>query len=640
MFSLNIIYHLYETDDTGRKQIGEQICVLSKEDYSTIWIDFDEVNKGLKKMDLPSKTILETTNYRFRQYLGDDRLLIAESNNMFIYNYATKTIESEIFYLGGWVRECTLDEQTNTVYIGCDNGIIYTLKEGTLQKFNVGGAGMIKMDLYNNQLWSLNKGNILQVFDLQTNEKLINYYFITGKDNNLMMVGITPENYYFINKNGFGNFHFTGLDRKLYMPEQFDLKFNRPDLVMDKIGLTNKKVIQAYKKAYEKRLSKSGITEEMLSGEFHIPEVTIIGKESIKRSTQDEFIQLSFIAKDSTTKLFRANIWVNEVPIYGQNGIDLSKLDVSAIEKTIDIELSQGKNIIQVSVQNSAGAESLKETIEIEKENSNIKPNLYIVGIGIKNYQDSSMNLKYSDKDIRDFVALYKENKYFNQVLVDTLLNSSATLENLKTIKEKLLQSSINDHVIFMYSGHGLLDKELNYYLSSYNVDFSQPELNGIPYSEVDNLLDGIPARQKLVLIDACHSGEVDKDETKISETPSSSEIAQKTFDHKGSLFSVIGLGTSFELMKELFADIRRGTGAIVISSSSGKYFSFEDDIFQNGVFTYALKEILKDSVDNNNVLTVTELNKQLFQKVSDLTDNEQTPTVRNENQIQNFRVW
>jgi len=92
--------------------------------------------------------------------------------------------------------------------------------------------------------------------------------------------------------------------------------------------------------------------------------------------------------------------------------------------------------------------------------------------------------------------------------------------------------------------------------------------------------------------------------------------------------------------MKELFADIRRGTGAIVISSSSGKYFSFEDDIFQNGVFTYALKEILKDSVDNNNVLTVTELNKQLFQKVSDLTDNEQTPTVRNENQIQNFRVW
>ena len=249
------------------------------------------------------------------------------------------------------------------------------------------------------------------------------------------------------------------------------------------------------------------------------------------------------------------------------------------------------------------------------------------------------MNLKYSDKDIRDFIATYKNNNYFNHVYVDTLLNSSATFSNFKKLKDKLNQSSIDDHVIFMYSGHGLLDKELNYYLSSYDVDFLKPELKGIPYTEVDNLLDGIPARQKLVLIDACHSGEVDKEETKIADS-TSINIVQKTFNHKGSMFSVIGLGNSFELMKELFADIRRGTGAVVISSSSGKYFSFEDDQFQNGVFTYALKEIITESIENNTHLTVSDLNNYLVQKVSELTNGEQTPTTRSENQLQDFRVW
>ena len=52
--------------------------------------------------------------------------------------------------------------------------------------------------------------------------------------------------------------------------------------------------------------------------------------------------------------------------------------------------------------------------------------------------------------------------------------------------------------------------------MTNETINFSNPEENGIPYEEIENLLDGIPARQKILLLDACHSGEVDKEDLQV----------------------------------------------------------------------------------------------------------------------------
>ena len=62
---------------------------------------------------------------------------------------------------------------------------------------------------------------------------------------------------------------------KYYPSEQFDLKYNRPDIILDRLGYADSALVSAYHQAYQKRLKKMGFTEEMLEDDFHLPEIEI-----------------------------------------------------------------------------------------------------------------------------------------------------------------------------------------------------------------------------------------------------------------------------------------------------------------------------------------------------------------------------
>src|SRR5690606_14787946 len=137
---------------------------------------------------------------------------------------------------------------------------------------------------------------------------------------------------------------------------------------------------------------------------------------------------------------------------------------------------------------------------------------VYFIGIGIDRFSEEQYNLKFSCKDIRNLAQKLKS-KFGDKIIIDTLFNQKVTVDNIRILRQKLLQTQINDKVVISYSGHGLLSRDFDYYLSTYTVDFAMPEKNGLPYDALENLLDSIPARKKLLLIDACHSGEVDKED-------------------------------------------------------------------------------------------------------------------------------
>lgn len=491
-------------------------------------------------------------------------------------------------------------------------------------------------------LVSAELNNMLVFHDVPKQVEKLKVFPVEKKD----FVAVTDDNYYLMTKKSRNSVAFS-YNMQIYPFEQFDLIFNRPDIVLNKLQIISPQLQKAYKAAYLKRLEKMNFSEDMLSNEFHLPEVTIEQRLQLPTITKTRDFKLIIKAKDTKYLLDRINIWINGVPVYGMNGYNLRDKVLKQYTSEFILYLSKGMNKIQVSVMNENGVESLKETVEIKYTGETPKPSLHIAVIGISKYKDEKMNLHYAAKDAKDIAKLFASQKEkYDNIYTYRIINSDATRQNILQLKNMFLKSHVDDKVILFFAGHGVLDKELNYYLATYNMDFGNPKQKGLPYSAFEKLLDSIPAREKLLFIDACHSGEVDKNDSQlVSQQP----VVKDNITFRGIKFtgnrgmSVLGLQNSFELMKELFADLRRGTGAMVISSAGGGEFAYESKQWNNGVFTYAILEGLRTQhadLNKNNSIPVSELRDYVFNKVNELTNGRQNPTARRENLEFDFQIW
>lgn len=457
-------------------------------------------------------------------------------------------------------------------------------------------------------------------------------------------VVVTPDNYYMASKNALDAVSFR-IGNNLYPFEQFDLKLNRPDIIDDRMGKSPQGLINAYKYLYKKRLRKMNFTEEMLGEDFHLPEIKILTKD-IPLNTVDEQFKFTVKATDSKYILNRINVYVNDVPVYGFNGVSVKGNNTQSIEKDITVTLMPGNNKVQVSVLNDKGVESLRSTFNIIYEKEQTQGDLYIVTIGVSDYKDSLFNLKYAQKDARDIAStLELSESLYQNVHVKELTNSDVTKENIIGLSTYLESAKPNDAVIFFVAGHGVLDNDLDYFFATYDIDFNNPSDRGVSYSVFEEILANVHSYRKLLIMDTCHSGELDKEEVEMEQSADVKE-GDVTFRAAGAGVRQkegFGVQNSVELMQEVFSDVRKGTGATVISSAGGAEYAMESDEWQNGLFTYCLINGLKQKKADANYdgeINVSELRYYVYNAVKTLSDGKQKPTARSENLSLDYRVW
>jgi len=487
-------------------------------------------------------------------------------------------------------------------------------------------------------LFCASKNNTLVLWNWKDNKEI---QIIEGKFGAIIFC---PDNTYIASNKGVDLIAFKK-GTEYYTFEQFDLHFNRPDKVLQMLDYADPLLIKSYQQAYNKRLKKLGFKNSFQGIGIHIPNIIIENSEELKPTTKESKVILKIKASDTDYPLRSIIISVNGVPEGGVKGIDISDKKTKEHSLSYELQLSKGMNQIKVWSMNEKGAESYKKNIQIVCDKPPEKPTLYLVVVGVSGYKNPTLNLNYAAKDVRDFIQtmnLQRDN--YKEIIVDSLLNENATKEKIMTVKKRMSQTSSDDRVILFFAGHGLLDVNLDYYLATYDVDAANPATKGLSYDLFVDLVDAIPARNKLILMDACHSGEVDKDELEVigSETKVEADITFRAIPG-GTAVKTIGLNNSFEIMKQLFSDLRKSNGTTVISSAGGAEYAMEGDQWKNGVFTYCLQKALKDKradVNKDGKISLSELQVYLEEQVMLLTNGKQRPSSRVENISNDWQIW
>jgi len=164
---------------------------------------------------------------------------------------------------------------------------------------------------------------------------------------------------------------------------------------------------------------------------------------------------------------------------------------------------------------------------EVSDEKEQKQYSLYVLAIGISEYQDNDIsNLKYADDDAEDFLEMMSKRAkpLFKEVKSTLLINNNATTMNIKdTVTEIAGTCKKEDRFVFFLAGHGKLvedEKQMNnaqYHFFSHDaiIDNETEKIsNSIIHVELQYMIKAIPASQKIIFLDTCDSASALKKQT------------------------------------------------------------------------------------------------------------------------------
>jgi WD40 repeat protein len=211
---------------------------------------------------------------------------------------------------------------------------------------------------------------------------------------------------------------------------------------------------------------------------------------------------------------------------------------------------------------------------------------LYVLAVGVGEYENPQFNLSYTAQDAQDFGAQVSRQQeqigYYQKVEVIPLLNQGARkdfiLSALKTLAEAVQPE---DGLIIYFSGHGVAKGD-HFYLIPSDIGYKGPRAriddvalqtilaHGISDLELESAFTDIDAGRMLLVIDACYSGK-----------------ALQAEDSRRGPMDTKGLG---QLAYE--------KGMYVMTASQDAEVAYESAALKHSYLTYALvEEGLKDKV-------------------------------------------
>lgn len=307
---------------------------------------------------------------------------------------------------------------------------------------------------------------------------------------------INKDQYYYSTSGDNTRYLYVKLNGKVYPAEEVDAFLNRPDKVMESLDfINNPQLLDFYKAFYKQQQNLNGSDTMLLN---HSRPMVDIDLNNVPLSTNSNRISFDYLV-NSSLPLTKVYLWSNNIRI------DSADVVLRDKKNNWQVLLEEGSNKLQVEVVNAEGLHSFKETFYVNYVPTEpVKYKMIGKVMAVSEYEKPSYNLKYAVKDARDMAAGLS---VLASAKTDSLFNEDVNKDAFRTWKENLKQTNVDDIVVFYLAGHGALDKDGIFYFATSSTDLSEPGKNGISINELQNLFAGISARKRLLILDACHSG-------------------------------------------------------------------------------------------------------------------------------------
>ena len=300
---------------------------------------------------------------------------------------------------------------------------------------------------------------------------------------------------------------------------------------------------------------------------------------SFKDKKQEGKGAMSYANGDKYTGDWKAGIYDGEGTLYLQNGSKVSGLWRSGVYAGLTQEVNPNNTPSNISFN---------------------KPKLKIYSdiISIASYNHMPV-LRYTDDDAYRMYAFLKspEGGALEDDQISILIDEAATKQNIiNTMNDVFGIAVSNDLVLLYFAGHGLKGSFLPNDFDGIN--------NKLYHEEINTILKKSPAKYKLCIADACHSGSL---------------LAMKSGKVPNTLANYY----------QSLAQAQAGT-ALIMSSKSDET-SLESSGLRQGVFSHFLIRGLKGEADFNSdkIVTVQELFNFVSSNVKSYTNHRQSPLIK-----------
>ena len=427
-------------------------------------------------------------------------------------------------------------------------------------------------------------------------------------------VAWTPSGYYMASPGGedlIGWHVNRGWDETadFFPASRFRDRFNRPDIV--RLVLDTLDEDTAIRQA--NTLAKRREDVQPLIG--HLPPIIRIASPADGASVTSNTVTLNYALRSpSGQPVDRLDIIVNGRPVKSF-GLPIKPLAPDAESKgSVQVVLTQHFSEVGLIAWSSAVSSQAAQVKVIWNGAPEVTRKLYALVVGVSNYADPAMALKYAAKDAADFAKALQDQKgdYYADVqvrmLADRAVTRASIIEGLQWLEK--MATNPNDVSVLFLAGHGMTDAKQTYWFYTSDSNDSNLAINGVSQDELRKSLQDLQGKV-LWFVDTCYAGMAAKrppvDMNVLVNTVSASENG----------------------------------GIVVFASSTGRQVSVESGSLGNGAFTKAVVEgiALGKAALGDGFITTSTLDSYVVRRVEEFTGNQQTPVMERPPEEPDFAI-